>query len=180
MSVEFKKYGPDSFEAFREDFNHAAASDEKDPGARKYIFVMTTEEISFRAADSETYDRKELFEQGLEIRIFDETSEAKWFRASIDCGFSFRLRDDSGMADDSLHVWDESQYLDIDDKKTEKIRAAGQEDMVCATGGGKYSLPINGYKNAKIRIRNYLGEEPDTGELYAEDWRLAGFTEGEV
>ena len=65
MSVEFKKYGPDSFEAFREDFNHAAASDEKDPGARKYIFVMTTEEISFRAADSETYDRKELLNKGL-------------------------------------------------------------------------------------------------------------------
>ena len=54
MSVEFKKYGPDSFEAFREDFNHAAASDEKDPGARKYIFLMSTDEIRFRSADGQT------------------------------------------------------------------------------------------------------------------------------
>lgn len=180
MSVEFKKYGADGFEAFCVDFDQAAAPDSEDSGARKYIFVMTTEEISFSAAKREAYDRKELFDRGLEIRVFDETSEAKWFRASIDRGFSFRLRDDRGTDNDSLYLWDESQYLDIDDGKTKEMREAGKEEAVCATGGGTYTLPLRGYKDAKIRIRNYLGEEPDTGELYVEDWRLTGFTEGEV
>lgn len=153
-----------------------------------YIFAETTEEIVFCCADSRADEERtaetveKLFSQGLEIRIFDEESEAKWFRASVEKQFRFRERRDvknSKKETDGLLWWDESQYLDVDTKRTQKARLQGRisPGTVYATGGGEYPLPIEDYENVKIRIRNYLGKDTDTGELYAADWRLAGFGE---
>ena len=84
------------------------------------------------------------------------------------------------MKKDSLHIWDELQYLDIDDKRTKEAIEKGEipKGTVFATGGGKYPLPVEKYKNAKIIIRNYMGEDPDAGELFVEDWRMVGLIEG--
>ena len=65
--------------------------------------------------------------------------------------------------------------------RTKKERDNGKLDKgaVYATGGGKYPFPIEEYNDTKIRIRNYLEEDDDTGELYVKDWRLVGFGEWE-
>lgn len=143
-----------------------------------YIFIMTTEEIDFCKVGDEKIPKEKLFEKGLEIRIFNEDREAKWFRTGIRKHFAFReIQDDEKAEKDNLLWWDESQYLDIDEKETKK---SGRKGEVCATGGGIYRLPLEVYTNAKIRIRNYLEEDRDTGELYVKDWRMVGFGEWEV
>lgn len=186
MRAESEKYSLDmeGFKKLRERFAKGRTCERKPASQKIYLFAMTTECIKFFELDETRPDEKELSElaqNGLEIRVFDEKREAKWFRASIDKKeFGFRLLDDDFLKKDSLHIWDESQYLDIDDKRTKEAIKKGeiQKGTVFATGGGKYPLPLEKYKNAKIKVRNYLGEDPDTGELYVEDWRLIGLVEG--
>jgi len=185
MCAESEKYSLDmeGFKKLRERFAQGETCGSKPDSQRIYLFAMTTECIKFFIVNDTRPDEKELRElaqNGLEIRVFDEKREAKWFRTCIDKKLGFRLLDDDVLKKDSLYVWDESQYLDIDDKRTEKsIKNGGiQKGSVFATGGGKYPLPLETYKNAKIKIRNYLGEDPDTGELYVEDWRLISLVEG--
>ncbi len=206
MRAESEKYSLDmeGFKKLRERFAEGETCERKPASQKIYLFAMTTECIKFFELDETRPDEKELSElaqNGLEIRVFDEKREAKWFRASIDKKeFGFRLLDDDISKKDSLHIWDESQYLDIDDKRTGKSIKNGeiQKGIVFATGGGKYPLPLeryedakikadncpgedkdtDKYKYAKIKMRNYLGEDPDTGELYVEDWRLTGLVEG--
>lgn len=186
MRAESEKYSLDmeGFKKLRERFAQGETCERKQASQKIYLFAMTTECIKFFVVNDTRPDEKELSElaqNGLEIRVFDEKREAKWFRASIDKEFDFRLLDDDISKKDSLHIWDESQYLDIDDKRTGKSIKNGeiQKGIVFATGGGKYPLPLEKYKNAKIKVCNYLGEDPDTGELYVEDWRLVGLVEGE-
>lgn len=185
MCVESEKYSLDmeGFKKLRERFAQGGTCESDSQSCKIYLFAMTTECIKFFVVNDTRPDEKELSElaqNGLEIRVFDKKREAKWFRASIDKEFGFRLLDDDVLKKDSLHIWDESQYLDIDDKRTKEAIEKGeiQKGTVFATGGGKYPLPIESYKNAKIKIRNYLGEDPDTGELYVEDWRLISLIEG--
>lgn len=185
MRAESEKYSLDmeGFKKLRERFAQGETCERKQASQKIYLFAMTTECIKFFVMDETRPDEKELSElaqNGLEIRVFDEKREAKWFRTSIDKEFGFRPPDDDILKKDSLHIWDESQYLDIDDKRTKEAIEKGeiQKGTVFATGGGKYPLPLEKYKNAKIKVRNYLGEDPDTGELYVEDWRLIGLVEG--
>lgn len=144
-----------------------------------YLLAMTTEELIFISMkDMESISPEKLYEQGLEIRIFDEGKEAKWFRSGPEKEFHFReQRDDNLSINEQFIHWDESQYLDIDMKKTKEEQEHGRLEagFVYATGGGKYPLPIPPGEYEKIRIRNYLKEDPDTGELYPADWRLVGF-----
>lgn len=185
MRAESEKYSLDmeGFKKLRERFAQGETCERKQASQKIYLFAMTTECIKFFAMDETRPDEKELSElaqNGLEIRVFDEKREAKWFRTSIDKEFGFRPPDDDILKKDSLHIWDESQYLDIDDERTKDAIKNGEipKGTVFATGGGKYPLPLEKYKNAKIKVRNYLGEDPDTGELYVEDWRLIGLVEG--
>lgn len=185
MCAESEKYSMDleGFKKLRECFARGGSCESKPDSQRIYLFAMTTECIKFFIVNDTRPDEKELRElaqNGLAIRVFDEKREAKWFRTSIDKKFGFRLLDDDVLKKDSLQVWDESQYLDIDVKRTKESIEKGkiQNGTVFATGGGKYPLPLETYKNAKIKIRNYLGKDPDTGELYVEDWRLISLVEG--
>ena len=207
MCAESEKYSLDmeGFKKLRERFAQGKTCESDSESCKIYLFAMATECIKFFVVNDTRPDEKELKElaqNGLEIRVFDEKREAKWFRTSIDKKeFGFRLLDDDILQKDSLHIWDELQYLDIDDKRTKEAIKQGkiQEGTVFATGGGKYPLPLeryedakikagncvgedkdtDKYKNAKIKVRNYLREDPDTGELYVEDWRLVGLVEGE-
>lgn len=172
-----------SREAFCKELDSVLNAGRQASNVPQYIFFMTTEEIGFYKADSQKLDFRELYERGLEIRIFDEKSEDKWFRASIDKEFKYRKITDEKKESDSnnLYQWDEEQYLDIDEKRTEKARQEGsiKNGKVFATGGGEYNLPIENYKNQKLKIRNYLGEDTDTGALFVKDWRMAGFGQWE-
>lgn len=185
MCAESEKYSLDmeGFKKLRERFAQGETCERKQASQKIYLFAMTTECIKFFIVNDTRPDEKELRElaqNGLEIRVFDEKREAKWFRTCIDKKLGFRLLDDDVLKKDSLQVWDESQYLDIDVKRTKESIEKGkiQNGTVFATGGGKYPLPLETYKNAKIKIRNYLGKDPDTGELYVEDWRLISLVEG--
>ena len=125
MPGETKKYKADDLEAFCRDFEQSI--DSVDNG---YIFIMTTEKIDFYKASKEVYESEaeieKLFRQGLEIRAFDEKSEWKWFRTGIDKEYSFRrVTDDDETEKDTLHWWNESQYLDIDTDRTKKEREKG-------------------------------------------------------
>lgn len=114
----------------------------------------------------------------LEVRIFDENSEALFTRSSINEDFSFRLIDDdyfreslAGEADDFLknfdnRVTDDVQYLDIDEKKS-----IGKNYV--STGGGEYILPIENAR--KIHIRNYIDYD-ENGIAYFSDFRILKIT----
>lgn len=136
-----------------------------------YLFAILTDRIVFCKTEEEILDKEILFQKGIEIRVFNHNGEIKWFRGSIDKDFKSRERmDTTDVMADTLKWWDEVQYLDIDERKTNS--SAREQGYVYATGGGKYPLPIEFYEKKKIKIRNYLQEDPDTGELFVSDWRL--------
>ena len=136
---------------------------------RFYVYeVQDEKDMLSKVDDGDLIEKK-----ALEIRLFSKEGETKWFRTSIGQAFQWRSR-----LDDSKEEYiDESQFLDVDDVRTEKEGkwTAENDWTVYATGGGTYSLPISSYKNAKIRIRNYLGYESYSGRVFIEDWRIVGF-----
>lgn len=148
-------------EKFEKEFQQAVSR--MDHG---YIVAMMTDELDIQRIDCENFSRDKLFYNALEIRMFNENSEEKWYRSSIDKAFHYRV-----LKDDKKKYWDETQYLDIDENRSKML----EPGMVYATGGGKYPLPINDYKNAQVLVRNYLDYEEDTMQLYISDWRLVDF-----
>lgn len=119
---------------------------------------------------------EDILEKVLEIRLFHEDGEVRWFRSTIDKPLKRRdcLEDANKSA---MEYWDEEQYLDIDTIKTEHLRKNRERNaIVQATGGGKYQLPGVAYdKNPKVTIRNYLAYESD-GRCYVKDWRIVTFS----
>ena len=103
----------------------------------------------------------------LEARIFTEQAELKIMRPTMDCSFSFRLIDDTGLSED-LYL-EEDQFLDIDSK-----RSSGTNYI--ATGGGQYTLPIEHAK--KVRIRNYISYDTE-GIAQITDFRVVKYLGGE-
>ncbi len=98
----------------------------------------------------------------LEVRVFDEKGEKKElkiFRPTIADEFFYRLIDETNC--EYEHI-DELQYLDID------ITKSSGYDYV-ATGGGKYTLPI---ENAdRVKIRNYISYD-EQGIAQITDFRV--------
>lgn len=103
----------------------------------------------------------------LEIRIFSSECEYKLIRSDIGKAFTERVIDDRTERRDHF---DELQYLDID-----WSRPLDAEGRVSTTGGGKFKLPIETKGRAKIKVRYYLGQYPETGQARIEDWRVAEF-----
>ena len=113
-----------------------------------------------------------------ELRIFDEDSELKISRLNIGAEFRWRYISDTefrkhleGEKDEFLRefanrVYDEAQFLDIDANFTNGT-------SYTATGGGKYTLPVENAE--KVRIRNYLEYDED-GILGIADFRIVGFS----
>lgn len=168
-----------------------------------YVLVMATDKFELLNLSTHgivTAEKEKWYENALEIRMFDKQVEYKWFRSSIDKSFFYRMiKDKSHM--DEMDFWNEDQYLDINLSVSKKMSG----DKVCATGGGVYSLPLPELQKSKnqedkkenrnqkdesetieshreriledvkIRIRNYLGYEEETGQLYISDWRLVEF-----
>lgn len=135
-----------------------------------YLFGMYTDIIVFEKLPL-TEEQKEDFvnrkDKLLEARAFCKEKEWKLFRGDIGkkC-FSLRILEDIGNMD----CYDEEQYLDIDEKRSNELFE--REQKVCATGGGIYKLPFPDYRNVKIKIRNYIAYYEETGQAYIRDWRL--------
>ncbi len=140
-----------------------------------FLFAMFTDEIVWESWPLEPERRESLRQKEknlLDIRIFNSAKELRMFRGDVGRDFRGRMAEDTEAALEEQDYFDEEQYLDIDGKCSEEL--FGQNHMVQATGGGRYSLPLPGFENAKIRIRNYLGYYEESGQAYVKDWRLAG------
>lgn len=151
---------------FRESFDQAVSRI-----SNGYVIVMMTDAFEIQRVEVETFDRNKLYEKGMEIRIFNDTKEAKWFRCSIEKPFMMRVVDDAEEMD-PFSYWDERQYLDIDE-----LRSKPEQGIARTTGGGTYPLPIPDYKGAQVLIRNYLEYEEETMQLCIADWRIVGFVQ---
>lgn len=118
-----------------------------------------------------TFEGKE--DKLLEVRIFNTEQEIKMFRTDILQDFQIRHIDDRL---DGRDYGEESQFLDIDTKKSKLIFEEKHE--VYTTGGGKYYLPLEKMEDAKILIRYYYDSYKDSGQARVCDWRLVDFQEG--
>ena len=126
-------------------------------------------------------DETELDEDKLlEIRVFNQDREVKFFRADLSKEFRMREIDDtvSGIQNgrDYTEYMDECQYLDIDTVRSEKRFAESHE--VITTGGGRFFLPAENMKDAKVIIRSYFEKDSKFGQARIFDWRVVGFMEG--
>lgn len=153
-------------------------ADEIDKG---FIFAMLTDEILWENWPLNP-EGKKLFQEKegklLDVRVYNSKREVRVSRSDIGREFRGRSLNDEKDVPDKQDYFDEVQYLDIDDTASEMLFAS--EGKVQATGGGRYPLPLPGFKNAKIRIRNYLGYYEETGQAYVKDWRLKDlFQEGD-
>ena len=137
---------------------------------RGYVVAMLTDHLYIQELEKEELDREKLYNKAIEIRMFNEEEEVKWFRGA-DQKLGCREINDRENPVDSFSFWDEWQYLDIDDSRSDPEKGAAY-----ATGGGKYELPLRDYRDIRIKIRNYLDYEEDTMQVYISDWRMVGFS----
>lgn len=107
----------------------------------------------------------------LEIRVFNKNEELKLIRTDISKDFMMRHKIDKNLSED-LYM-DESQYLDIDTKRSVTVSEDG--GYVYSTGGGKYYLPWENIENVKIKIRYYFDKYENSGQARISDWRIVGF-----
>lgn len=138
-----------------------------------YVFAMLTDEIVWKHWPVSQEEQKELRqkeEKLLDIRIFNKEKELRMFRGDIGRKFYGRMLEDTDKALQEQEYFDEEQYLDIDDQRSPELFA--REKKVRATGGGCYELPLSGFADAKVKIRNYLGYYEESGQAYVRDWRL--------
>ena len=136
----------------------------------RFVIVAFTDEYYVDRWDDKSKAKlMNKLDKALEIRVFGDDSENKFFRTDISREFIHRYIEDSG---NNNEYFDEEQFLDIDDMRT-------RGDSVYATGGGQYNLPIVKKIDAKIKIRYYFGKYEETGHAYIKDWRVVNFVEGE-
>lgn len=98
----------------------------------------------------------------LEIRIFTNEKELKIMRPTMEDDFSYRLIDDTLSEYEYI---DEEHYLDIDTEKS-----TGTEYI--ATGGGKYTLPVENAE--KVLVRNYISYD-EQGLAQITDFRVVKY-----
>ena len=112
-------------------------------------------------------------EKVLEIRIFNADQERKLFRGDIGRRFHEGVISDQ---ETGLDFYDETQLLDIDEKRSESLFQ--ESGRVMSMGGGSYFLPLKSMKDARVRIRYYLDCYPESGQARICGWRLVQFTNG--
>lgn len=138
-----------------------------------FLFAMLTDQIVWKSwplSDTDRGDVQKRQDKLLDIRVFNCEKEARMFRGHVGGVLKGRLADDTRELLDWQEYFDEEQYLDIDD--VESVDSFQKNNRVKATGGGGYELPLKGFKDAKIRLRNYLGYYEESGQAYVKDWRL--------
>lgn len=108
------------------------------------------------------------FDKLLDIRVFNKDKEYRLFRGSLDQEFSYRCLADNKEEGAIVR----EQFIDIDTKRSNK-------NEIYSTGGGKYSLPLDNLKDAKLVLKEYVDYD-EFGNAYIKDFRLAGFKEGET
>lgn len=103
----------------------------------------------------------------LEVRVFTKNAELKIMRPTIADQFRYRFIDDSTGKNDYI---EEKHYLDIDSNKSDGFDYT-------ATGGGKYTLPVENAE--KVLIRNYISYD-EQGIAHITDYRVVEYLCKEV
>ncbi len=117
------------------------------------------------------------FDKAMTVRVFSKEVEILLSRSDIGRDFSCRVISDDYIrcnekkTENSLEYYDELQYLDIDDS------IERDNGKVTATGGGRYNLPMDKFKNARVRIRYYIDKYKETRQARICDWRVVEFVE---
>ena len=128
-----------------------------------------TDEVAYVTA-AELADRlqKGRLHNLLELRLFNDAAELHLVRRTLKEDFFMRTVAD-GEGEDLLTL-DETQFLDIDDKKSDPSMLSYK-----ATAGGVYTLPVPA---DRILIRNYYGFDADN-LAFVKDFRIVALKEGE-
>ena len=105
------------------------------------------------------------FDKLLDIRVFNKDKEYRLFRGSLDKKFSYRC-----LVDNEEDVIVREQFIDIDTKRSNK-------NEIYSTGGGKYYLPLDNLKDAKLVLKEYVDYD-EFGNAYIKDFRLVDLKEG--
>lgn len=110
----------------------------------------------------------------LELRVFNEDKEIKYCRGNIgtDRGFHERIRDDANNI--NIDYYDELQYLDIDERRSE-ILFKDAHIVYPTTSVKPYYMPLDNMKNAGVIIRHYISKDEESGQAYISDWRVVKF-----
>ena len=149
-----------------------------------FICMLTDELLIDKIDNISSYSLEAKEEKILEIRGFNSEKELKLFRSDIGRRFIFREINDSELAE-NIEIISEIQIIDVDatiPKETKGIMG----NVVTATGGGKYNLPLANVKNSKLKINYYVTSKRDSdtnmmlsGQARVVDWRVVELMEGE-
>ena len=126
------------------------------------VFAILTDEVVCKwQQEFEQFSSDKL----LEIRVFNDNEEFHAVRDSMGAAFVWRhIRDDEADAGFADCTFDDVQYLDIDEKRS-NVEACEYH----AIGGGSYRLPIANAE--RIKLRNYLIYDED-GMAQIVDFRI--------
>ena len=127
-----------------------------------FIAIGVSEFISASISDIYSVDDTKF----LELRVFDENHEIKYVRGSLKDEDEFQKRDSADICFGKSRK--EEQYIDIDDRVTEKKN----DGWIYATGGGKYRIKDIAF-NA-IEIEHYYKTD-DKGFYKPFDFRIVRF-----
>ena len=86
----------------------------------------------------------------LDLRIFNPEKEVRLFRSYVGSDFYIRI---AGPDCTGTDYYDEKQFLDIDWQVSEQ--SFQKSNLVFATGGGAYKLPLKNPLNAVLKVLNY-------------------------
>lgn len=146
------------------------------PNFRGYYTAALTDEyrVGFWPAEDGFNPDKDQ-EKALELRIFNEFAEHKWFRGNIGENFIYRKLDDSSVSEGIYEEpIEEYQILDIDYSGRYDYTYPGYVKM---SKGGRFYLPVREEEDVVkapcVRIKYYIPRE--AVHAYVKDWRLAGF-----
>lgn len=153
-----------------------------------YIAAFADEyKVGFWSTADECNIKEHLFNL-LELRVFNEETEYKWFRGCIGEEFIYRELNDKEV---NLVYEDpivEYQILDIDMSRSSGYELPGNVSM---SKGGRFYLPIIADNNTlfdkkiityvivKYYVPKYDEQNNTTMHAYIKDWRLAGFVQSE-
>lgn len=129
----------------------------------KIIFAIWTDHADFLSGIDDLQEDKLI-----ELRAFDENSEYRVYRSTIDREFYERFAEDTEISESEY--FDTEHFIDIDSN-------FNQGNTRKTTGGGIYHLPLTCANATKIVIRNYVSYDDD-GIASVFDWRIVRLKEG--
>lgn len=138
----------------------------------KFVVMLTDKFTGGVIKDGSLGIKEAVWENLLELRVFDGNQELRIFRESIGDSLRVRLTDDSSLS--SADYFDETMLLNIN--RTIEAESVENGTMFSSVSGGKYVLPADADCDV-VKVRNYVIYD-ETGTAQAVDFRITGFAKG--